>query len=130
MDSITDNLPVECKNRAVAHLQASCDIMAWVNTEMEPCNINTSKAYPLTTIYEKFKNNDRFRTFTKAEQRKYSRKYFVDLLENNPELKPNIIKRDKKHNGVKLKSTCLVGYKFISYGIIEDEEDEEQQFHT
>jgi hypothetical protein len=127
--NVLDDLPVECKNRAVAHLQASCDIMAWVNSEMEPCDIHTNKAYPLTMIYDKFKNNDRFKTFTKAEQRKYSRKYFVDLLENNPELKPNILDRKKYHNGVRLNSTCLVGYKFISYGIIEDDDDEEQ-FHT
>jgi hypothetical protein len=98
--------------------------MAWVNTELEPCDIEGSRAWPLTVLYEKFKGNDRFRTYTKAEQRKYSRKYFIDLLQSAPELKNNILGRKKRHAGVQLSADCLVGYRFISYGIVDDEVDE------
>jgi hypothetical protein len=122
--NVLDNLPEECKDRAMAHLNASCDIMAWVNTELEPCDIEGSRAWPLTVLYEKFKGNDRFRTYTKAEQRKYSRKYFIDLLQSAPELKNNILGRKKRHAGVQLSADCLVGYRFISYGIVDDEVDE------
>lgn len=125
--NVLDNLPEECKNRALAHLQASCDIMAWINTELEPCEIDGSKAWPLTVLYEKFKSNDRFKTFTKAEQRKYSRKYFIDLLNSSAELRKNILGRKKTHRGVQLNADCLVGYTFRTYGIVEDEIDEESE---
>lgn len=122
--NVLDNLPEECKDRAMAHLNASCDIMSWINTELEPCDLETSKAWPLSVLYDRFKGNDRFKTYTKAEQRRYSRKYFIDLLQSANELKNNILKRDKRHGGVQLKTDCLIGYRFRSYGIIEDEDDE------
>jgi hypothetical protein len=114
--NVLDNLPGECKDRAVAQLNASCDIMSWLEAEMQLVeNVDTSDAIPLKTLYTHFKENDRFRTFTKPEQRKYSQNYFIGLLENSKTLQKFIKNRDTRHNGVKLNSKCLIGYQFINY---------------
>jgi len=113
--NLLDNLPDECRDRALAHLNASCDIMSWIGSEMELTeNIENSEAIPLKNLYTNFKTHDRFETFTKAEKRKYSEKYFVGLVENAKGLGKYIKDRKEYHNGKQLTSTCLVGHRFIS----------------
>ena len=116
-----DNLPAECSDRALAHITASCDIMNWFNEYLEKDDcFETSKAIPLKSLYERFKTDDVFKTFTKADQRKYSQKYFIDLVENGKGLAKYIKGRDSYHNKIKLSSKCLVGYRFIEDDVTED----------
>jgi hypothetical protein len=114
---LLDNLPEECKNRAVAHISASCDILCWIDSEMEPMDetdIETSTPIPLKSLYERFRTHPQFKTFTKAEQRKYCQKYFIDLIENAKGLKRYIKNRKERHNKVQLSSSCLIGYRFVN----------------
>jgi hypothetical protein len=113
--NMLDALPDECRDRALAHLNASCDIMSWVECEMEKTEtIEDSEAIPLKDLYAKFKSHERYETFTKAEKRKYTQKYFIDLLENARGLGKYIKDRKEYHGGKQLTSTCLVGHRFIS----------------
>lgn len=120
-----DIIPEECKNRALAHLTLSCDIMNWFMDYMEKDdNFETSKAIPLKHLYEQFKNHEVFKTFSKKDQRKYNQKYFIDQLENSKSLTKYIKCRDKYHNFQQLKTICLVGYKYVNdVNNIEDIED-------
>lgn len=113
--NLLEALPDECRDRALAHLNASCDIMSWLECEMEKTEtIDASKAIPLKDLYLKFKSHERFETFTKAEKRKYTQKYFVNLLENAKGLGKYIKDRKEYHGGKQLTSHCLVGHCFIS----------------
>lgn len=113
--NMLDALPDECRDRALAHLNASCDIMSWIESEMEKTEtIEDSEAIPLKDLYAKFKSHERYETFTKAEKRKYSEKYFIGLLENAKGLVKYIKNRNVHHEGKKLTSKCLIGHRFIS----------------
>jgi hypothetical protein len=119
--NVLDNLPVECSNQALAHLTASCDIMNWFNEYLEKVAcLETSEAIPLKSLYERFKTNEVFKTFTKADQRKYSQKYFIDLIENGKGLARYIKGRNVHHNKIKLTVTCLIGHRFIE-DVVEDD---------
>jgi hypothetical protein len=110
-----DMMPEECKNKAISHLLMSCDIMNWLNEYVEKdTNYENSIAIPLKQLYERFKNHDVFSTFSKKDQRKYTMKYFIHELENQKSLEKYIKCRDKYHSKQKLKTTCLVGYKYIN----------------
>jgi hypothetical protein len=109
-----DNVPPECQVLSTKHLDASCNILSWIDSALERVDdIEHSEAIPLNRIYSRFKSSDDFKTFTKAEQRKYCQKYFIELVENSRSLKKFVLVRDKSHNRIQLKATSLVGYRFV-----------------
>lgn len=112
--NILDQIPMECQHRTTTYLNSSCDIISWINDELVRIDVNKSEPIKLKDIYTRFKDVDRFKTFTKKEQRTYCQKYFINLLMTSKELKPFIVLADKYHNGIKLTSPCLIGYKFIN----------------
>ena len=115
ISGILNDLPIECADRATIHINASCNIMAWVNSELVKVdNIETCTPLPLKSLYERFKNDDIFRTYSKQDQRTYTMKYFMNLLTNAKELRAFIKNRNSYHNKDRLTSDCLIGYKFLS----------------
>jgi len=118
--NILDQIPIECQNRTDTYLNSSCDIISWVNNNFVRIEVDKSDPIKLKDIYIKFKDVDTFKTFTKKEQRTYCQKYFIDLLITSKELKPFIVLTDKYHNGIKLKSPHLIGYKYINDGDVDE----------
>lgn len=117
--NILDELPTECSDKATLHLNASCNIMAWIDAQLVRVDIETSNPIPLKSLYERFKNEDTFKTYSKQDQRKYSMKYFNNLILTAKEMRGFIKLRNSYHNKQKLNVDCFVGYKYLS-----DEEDE------
>ena len=107
-------IPDECQDRTTTYLNTSCDIMSWINDEMVRVDIDKSDTIALKDIYHLFKSNDRFKTFTKQDQRTYSQKYFINLLKSSKQLRPFIIERDMYHNKIRATQDCLIGYKYIN----------------
>jgi hypothetical protein len=117
--NVLDMLPTECSDKATVHLNASCNIMAWIDSQLVKVDIETSVPIPLKSLYERFKNEDTFKTYSKQDQRKYSMKYFNNLILTAKEMRGFIKERNSYHNKTRLTSDCLVGYKYLS-----DEEDD------
>ena len=112
--NILDMIPNECQDRTTTYLNASCDIMSWINDEMVRVDIDKSDTIALKDIYALFKSNDRFKTFTKQDQRTYCQKYFINLLKSSKQLSPFIIESGKYHNKIRATQDCLIGYKYIN----------------
>jgi hypothetical protein len=117
--NILDDLPTECSDKTTLHLNASCNIMAWIDAQLVKVDIETSEPIPLKSLYERFKNEDTFKTYSKQDQRKYSMKYFLNLILTAKEMRGFIKLSRSYHNKKQLTSDCLVGYKYLS-----DEEDD------
>lgn len=118
--AVLDDLPIECSSRAFSHLNASCNIMSWIDSELIKVDNNeTSTPLPLKSLYERFKNADTFRTYSKSDQRTYTMKYFINLVTTSKDLRAFIKERNSYHNKVRLTTDCLIGYKFLA------DEDEE-----
>lgn len=112
--NILDMIPNECQDRTSTYLNASCDIMSWINDEMVRVDIDKSDTIALKDIYTLFKSNDRFKTFNKQDQRTYCQKYFINLLKSSKQLSPFIIESGKYHNKIRATHDCLIGYKYIN----------------
>ena len=114
--NMLDIIPDECRDRALAHITSSCNIMSWVSAELERVDaseVDATEAIPLKSLYLRFKGHDNFKTYSKADQRKYSQKYFIELLESAKSLKSFIKQRNNSHRGKQLDVVCIVGYRFI-----------------
>lgn len=111
-------MPAECEKLCKKYVALSDDIYEWFSNYFTNVNIEIDKSEPikLTDIYNIFHHSELFENFTKADKRKYNRKYFVDKLEKNMFLKKYIRIKDKHYhiypNGEKnqIKSDCIVGW--------------------
>lgn len=112
--NVLDILPTECSDRASLHLNASCNIMAWIEAQLVKVdNIETSEPIPLKSLYDRFKTDDTFRTYSKQDQRKYSMKYFLNLIMTAKEMRGFIKLRSEYHNKERLTVDHLVGYRYV-----------------
>jgi phage/plasmid-associated DNA primase len=104
--------PKVCVDKSSAFLATCDDIYSWFETcyEKSP-TIQESKPIPFSDIYSIFINSTFFNNLSKADKRKYNKKYFNSKIEDNLFLRKCIKLRKSYHNSVQLNSDCLVGWK-------------------
>jgi hypothetical protein len=115
-----ENLPEKFKKLTEKHMSASDDILSFIHNYYER-DCDATEPIKLKDIYKKFKYSETFANLNKKEQRTNTEAYFVDKIETNFSLKRYVKKRDERYNGIRLKSSSLVGYKLR----VEDNDTEE-----
>ena len=112
------NQPKECIDKNSAYLATCDDIYSWFETcyEKTPTK-EKSDAIPFADIYSQFTASAFWETLSKVDKRKYNKKFFITKIEENIFLRKNIKIRNSHHNGVKLTSDCIIGWKLITSGI-------------
>ena len=107
-------MPLLCAIKCRDYLAVSDDIFSWFNEFYEKTEtIEESEAILLTDIYELFKNSEYFMNMTKADKRKYNRKYFIEQIEKNIFLRTFLKNKNSRHNGQTINSDSLVGWRLI-----------------
>ena len=107
-------MPAKCKSKVVSLFAASDGIYSWFEELYQPVASEvylTSQPIPVSDIYEKFSSSPYFMRLPKTEQRKLTRKHFVEKITTNLFLQKFLKLRKTYWNKTRLDWDAIIGWE-------------------
>lgn len=105
------NVPKSVKDRTKEYLKGSCDILNWFYETYEETN-NKKDILKMKDVFSEFTNSELRINMTKAEKRRYNKKYLCDFFRRNPFLKKYYKVEYRPSNNV-MYTNIFIGWKII-----------------
>jgi hypothetical protein len=103
------NVPVSIKERTKLYLQQSSQILGWFDENYEISD-DKEDFIKIAEVHEKFRLSDLFENLTKADKRKYIKKYFIKFMSETPFYGKYY--RERKHlDGNTSARNIMIGFK-------------------
>ena len=102
--------PEECVKKSNDFLACSDDIFEWFDVIYESDNTNT-KLLDIDDVFDEFTQSTFYTNLSKADKRKYTKKYFTEKIKTNLFLSNNFKSRDTSFNGKRLTKPHIINYK-------------------
>jgi hypothetical protein len=102
-------IPKTIQDRTREYLIDSCDILCWFNELYEISN-NNEDYLKMADIFFSFEHSDLKKNMTKADQRKFNKKYLCNFFKNNPFMKKYYVDRYHPSNKIDILNVVL-GWK-------------------
>ena len=106
------NVPDSVKNRTLEYLGMSNDILVWMNNNYDVTE-NKTDIIKLKNAFDDFKESEYYYNLSKADKRKYNKKYFIEQFSNGPFFK-------KYYHEI---SSCKNYYNYITNHVKKPEEE-------
>ncbi len=76
------NIPLTIENRTTEYLQKSCYILQWFKDNYVLTN-DKNNIVKIAEIFNDFKYDEHYINLTKAEKKKYTKRYLIEYFANN-----------------------------------------------
>ena len=118
------SLPTACKEKSSDYLACSDDIYEWFCTLYEKVDEEDAQAIKVSDVFDEFQSSSLFYNMSKADKRKYTKKYFNEKIQTNLFLQEFYRPADKTYKKVKQRTPFLIGFRTIAREV-KDTNDEE-----